>query len=59
MADSAPPTGEALALGLVNARPAGACGRVDLLAAPRQLSDWPAPEGDRPQGEVRGTAPAR
>ncbi|WP_097867987.1 CGNR zinc finger domain-containing protein [Streptomyces sp. rh34] len=59
MADSAPLTGEVLALDLVNTRPMGAHGRVDLLATPRQLSDWLALEGDRLQGEVRDTAPTR
>ncbi|UUU20357.1 CGNR zinc finger domain-containing protein [Streptomyces sp. DSM 40750] len=59
MADSAPLTGEVLALDLVNTRPVGAHGRVDLLATPRQLSDWLTLEGDRLQGEVRDTAPTR
>ncbi|TDC25987.1 zf-CGNR multi-domain protein [Streptomyces sp. 8K308] len=59
MADSAPLTGEALALDLVNTRPVGAHGRVDLLATPRQLSDWLTLEEDRLHGEARGTAPTR
>ncbi|GAA4555251.1 CGNR zinc finger domain-containing protein [Streptomyces collinus] len=57
MADSAPLTGEALALDLVNTRPMAADGYVDLLATPRQLSDWLALEGDRVRGEVRDSAP--
>lgn len=59
MADSAPLTGEPLALDLVNTRPTGAHGRVDLLATPRQLSDWLALERDRLRGEVRDSAPTR
>jgi predicted RNA-binding Zn ribbon-like protein len=59
MADSAPLTGEALALDLVNTCPVGAYGRMDLLATPRQLSDWLTLERDRLQGEVRDTAPTQ
>ncbi|GGV68180.1 hypothetical protein GCM10010277_77330 [Streptomyces longisporoflavus] len=59
MADSAPLTGEALALDLVNTRPMGAHGRVDLLATARQLSHWLALEGDRLQAEVGDSAPTR
>ncbi|TXS46970.1 CGNR zinc finger domain-containing protein [Streptomyces sp. t39] len=59
MADSAPLTGEVLALDLVNTRPMGAHGRVDLLATPRQLSDWLTLQGDRLPREVRDTAPTR
>jgi predicted RNA-binding Zn ribbon-like protein len=59
MADSAPLTGEALALDLVNTRPMGTHGRVDLLATPRQLSDWLALEQDRLQGEARDSTPTR
>ncbi|MFF5966886.1 CGNR zinc finger domain-containing protein [Streptomyces collinus] len=59
MADSAPLTGEALALDLVNTRPMTADGHVDLLATPRQLSDWLTLEQDRLQGEARDSAPTR
>ncbi|CAM5289958.1 CGNR zinc finger domain-containing protein [Streptomyces atroolivaceus] len=59
MADSEPLIGEALALDLVNTRPAGAHGRVDLLATPQQLSGWLLLERDRLQGEVQNTAPTR
>ncbi|WP_431780933.1 CGNR zinc finger domain-containing protein [Streptomyces chumphonensis] len=59
MADSTPLTGEALALDLVNTRPRGARGRVDLLATPQQLSAWLHLERDRLRGELRDTEPTR
>lgn len=59
MVDREPLTGEALPLDLVNTRPAGADGRVDLLATPRQLSNWLALEADHLREEVRETAPAQ
>lgn len=59
MLESEPLTGEALALDLVNTCPAGADGRVDLLATPRRLSDWLALEADRLGGEVGDAAPTR
>ncbi|MFE6099451.1 CGNR zinc finger domain-containing protein [Streptomyces laurentii] len=59
MADSAPLTGEVLVLDLVNTRPMGAHGRVDLLATPRQLSDWLALEADRLPEEFRDAVPSR
>ncbi|NIH78421.1 CGNR zinc finger domain-containing protein [Amycolatopsis viridis] len=55
MADSAPLTGELLALDLVNTRPMG----VDLLATPRQLAGWLSLERDRLGEEVQNTAPTR
>ncbi|MEV5276833.1 CGNR zinc finger domain-containing protein [Streptomyces sp. NPDC051994] len=59
MSDSEALTGEALALDLVNTRPAGGDGRVDLLATAQQLSDWLELEAYRLPGEVRGAAPTR
>lgn len=57
MSDSEPLTGEALALDLVNTRPAGGDGRVDLLATAQQLSDWLEREAYRLPGRSR--APRR
>ncbi|MFD4370081.1 CGNR zinc finger domain-containing protein [Streptomyces sp. NPDC058486] len=57
MTDSAPLTGEALALDLINTRPESGHGRVDLLATPQQLSDWLILERGRLHGEVQDIAP--
>lgn len=50
MSDSAPLIGEPLALDLVNTRPRGPDGPVDLLATPDRLGDWLALQYDRLQG---------
>ncbi|MGO4755729.1 ABATE domain-containing protein [Streptomyces sp. 2MCAF27] len=59
MTDSEPMTGEALALDLINTRPLGTDGRVDLLDTPRRLSRWLALEADRLQEDVTAAAPTQ
>jgi predicted RNA-binding Zn ribbon-like protein len=58
MSDSEPLTGEHLALDLVNTRPAGGDGRIDLLDTPQRLAAWLALEGDRLYGEAGDSAPS-
>ncbi|MFF8448638.1 CGNR zinc finger domain-containing protein [Streptomyces leeuwenhoekii] len=58
MSDSEPLTGEHLALDLVNTRPAGGDGRIDLLDTPQRLAAWLALESDRLHGETGDSAPA-
>lgn len=57
MSDSEPLTGEPLALDLVNTRPAGGDGRVDLLDTPQRLTAWLALEDDRLHGEAGDSVP--
>ncbi|WP_128381006.1 CGNR zinc finger domain-containing protein [Streptomyces cavernae] len=57
MRDSEPLTGEPLALDLVNTRPAGGDGRIDLLDTPERLAAWLALEEDRLGPETGGAVP--
>lgn len=58
MSDPAPLIGEPLALDLVNTRPQGPSGPVDLLATPGRLGDWLSLQRDRLQGFAPAEASA-
>ncbi|MFI9723085.1 CGNR zinc finger domain-containing protein [Streptomyces sp. NPDC052396] len=55
--DIEPLVGEQLALDLLNTRPAGPEGRLDLLADPQRLSRWLDLQGDRLAGTAAGRRP--
>lgn len=64
MSEPAPLTGEPLALDLVNTRPNGPDGPVDLIATPERLRSWlewqhhRVPRFPRPLGDPPGELPA-